>query len=154
MAVTATMAPRPPALRPMTGSMPGYMQTLALLPASAAIARRSVRTTLACWGLECLTADAELIASELVTNAVQHAHPIGATLEDPGRCRLTLERPSPGVVWLTVFDPSPRYPAPRAACADDESGRGLAVVEATADRFMVQRARNGKAAWAELRTDR
>jgi anti-sigma regulatory factor (Ser/Thr protein kinase) len=138
----------------MTGSMPGYVQALALLPVSAAIARHSVRTTLACWGLEDLTADAELIASELVTNAVQHARPRGAAVEAPGRCRLTVERPSPSVVWLTVFDPSPRYPVSRVASADEESGRGLAVVEATADRFMVQRARNGKAAWAELRADR
>ncbi|MFJ5034516.1 ATP-binding protein [Streptomyces sp. NPDC088560] len=138
----------------MTGSTPGYVQTLALLPASAAIARRSVRTTLACWGLEDLTADAELIASELVTNAVQHARPIGATPEDPGRCRLTLERPSPGVVWLTVSDPSRRRPGHRVATADDESGRGLAVVGATAHRFMMQRARDGKAAWVELKADR
>ncbi|GAA4817603.1 ATP-binding protein [Streptomyces ziwulingensis] len=140
-------------LRPLTGTAPGYTQTLLLLPESAALARRSVRTTLACWGLEELSDSAEVIVSELVTNAVLHGRPAWATAEDPGRCRLTLERPSPGVVWLTVADPSPRRPVRRTAPPDAESGRGLAVVGELAARFAVQAAKTGKAVWAELRAE-
>ncbi|MCZ9344318.1 hypothetical protein NGM37_41895, partial [Streptomyces sp. TRM76130] len=60
---------QPPSLapRPLTGKVPGYTQTLALLPESVALARRSVRTTLACWGLEELSDSVEVIVSELVT---------------------------------------------------------------------------------------
>ncbi|WP_369389432.1 ATP-binding protein [Streptomyces sp. CG1] len=142
---------RTPALRPLTGNVPGYTQTLALRPESAALARRSVRTTLACWGLESLADDAELIASELVTNAVEHARPQRASDEDPGRCRLTLERPDDATVWLTVADSSPRNLVRRSPTTDDDTGRGLTLVEAVSSRWTAQRSRAGKVVWAELR---
>lgn len=138
------------ALRPLTGTVPGYTQTLALLPESAALARRSVRTTLACWGLEELSDSAEVVVSELVTNAVLHARPARATAEEPGWCRLTLEHPAPAVVWVTVADASPRRPVRRTAGADAESGRGLAVVEGLAARVVVRPEGDGKSVRAEL----
>ncbi|MFK0117116.1 ATP-binding protein [Streptomyces sp. NPDC090994] len=130
--------------------MPGCTQTLALLPESAALARRSVRTTLACWGLEELSDSAEVVVSELVTNAVLHGRPAGVTAEEPGWCRLTLEYPAAGVVRVTVADSSPRRPVRRTAAPGDETGRGLTVVEGLAARLTVRPERNGKSVRAEL----
>ncbi|MEU4653900.1 ATP-binding protein [Streptomyces sp. NPDC023723] len=137
-------------LLPLTGTAPGYTQALALIPESAALARCSVRTTLACWGLEELADSAQVIASELVTNAVLHGRPATATAEEPGWCRLTVERPAVGVVWVTVADSSPRPPVQRAAAPEAETGRGLTVIEGLAARLTVRMERNGKSIQAEL----
>lgn len=151
--MTTTADSRPPALQPLTGPVPGYAQTLSLSPSSVAVARMSVRTTLACWDLEGMTDDVVSVVSELVTNAVQHARPAGAPPEEPGRCRLTLERPEPATVWVSVADPSRRRVVRREPDDSAESGRGLAVVDGLAARWLVQPSRTGKTVWVELRAD-
>lgn len=151
--MTTTTPPTPAALQPLTGSVPGYVQTLPLYPSSVAVARLSVRTTLACWGLEDMTDDVTLIVSELVTNALQHARPACAQPADPGRCRLVLERPEPCTVWVSVADSSGRRVMRRTPTEDAESGRGLAVVDALAVRWLVQPSRTGKTVWVELKAD-
>ncbi|MFC9926883.1 ATP-binding protein [Streptomyces sp. NPDC127190] len=118
--MTTTASPGLPALRPLTGPVPGYMQTLPLDPTAAAVARLSVRTALACWGLEHMTDDVVLVVSELVTNAVQHARPASPLPDDPGTCRLTLEHPDAGTVWVSVADASGRRAVRRPA--DDYAG--------------------------------
>ncbi|MER6548255.1 ATP-binding protein [Streptomyces sp. NPDC001250] len=151
--MTTTTSPRTPALQPLTGPVPGYAQTLPLYTSSVAVARMSVRTTLACWGLESMTDDVVLVVSELVTNAVQHARPVCPQPDEPGRCRLTLECPEQGTVWVSVADPSGRRIARRKPVEGAESGRGLAVVDALASRWLVQPSRTGETIWAELRAD-
>ncbi|MBT2413378.1 ATP-binding protein [Streptomyces sp. ISL-12] len=93
---------------------------------------------------------AEVVVSELVTNALLHGRPARATAEEPGWCRLTLECPAQGTVWVTVADSSPRRPVRRTAGADAESGRGLAVVLGLAARVTAWTEGNGKAVRAEL----
>jgi hypothetical protein len=50
---------------------------LAAVPSAVSIARRHLRETLWEWKPDFLANDAEIIVSELVTNAIQHAsHPV------------------------------------------------------------------------------
>lgn len=150
-----TTAPsRTPALHPATGPVPGYVQTLPLYASSVSVARMSARTTLACWGLDDMSDDVVLVVSELVTNAVQHARPAWALPENPGRCRLSLERPEPGTVWVSVADQCARPPTLAESPDGAETGRGMAVVDALAARWEVLHpAKAGKTVWAELRAD-
>ncbi|MEU2430605.1 ATP-binding protein [Streptomyces sp. NPDC007861] len=148
--MTATPVPPAPPLRPVAHGVPAYSQTLSLIPASVALARTSARTTLSCWGLDSLRDDVAVIVSELVTNAVQHAAPV-AVADDPGRCRLTLERRSVDTVRIVVVDRSCRRLDRRRPGPDAEAGRGLAVVAGLASRWGVTETRDGKQVWAELR---
>jgi anti-sigma regulatory factor (Ser/Thr protein kinase) len=109
-------------------------------------ARAVVRHTLDRWGLSGLSADAELLASELVSNAAEHASesPIRLTLlrhsEPNGRrgilCRVTDASPSPF---------QPQRPEP-----DSERGRGLQIVAALATSSGFTANRQGKTAWFTL----
>lgn len=53
--------------------------TLAAVPAAAGCSRQLIRLTLDRWGLVRMTGDAEMVVSELTTNAVQ-----ATRLTDPG----------------------------------------------------------------------
>jgi len=139
--------------RPMAEAALSYTQNLALLPQSVAVGRMSVRTTMACWNLDRLSADIELLTSELVTNAVDHARALCATPDDPGRCRLTLEQFKPGSVVVSVMDFSPSRPKIKSPGDDDESGRGLQVVKELADQWGVKSTPTGKVVWAEVRLE-
>lgn len=133
MTVTATARP--------TG-IPGYSETLPRSPESAATARRLVRTALATWRLEQLADAATLIISELTTNAVQHAQ--------SSAIRVVVTRPEPATVQIAVVDKSGVQPVRYEADEDDESGRGLALVELMAARWGIDLLPWGKRVWAEL----
>lgn len=151
VAVRAARVTRPaPPLRPAAIGHPAYTQTLPLTPASVPLARLSVRTTLACWGLDSLVDPAALVVSELVTNSVQHAAPPRRPGDDLACCRLTVERLAAGVVRVSVAD---SFPCPLVRCRptdEDEHGRGLTVVAELSARWAVKTARNAKTVWAEL----
>ncbi|MFD7447944.1 ATP-binding protein [Kitasatospora sp. NPDC059827] len=89
-------------------------------PESASAARRFVRDKLAAWGLEVLLDNAELIISELVTNAVKTGC----------RRRMTvrIDRISTALVRISVTDGSRVPPVLLDAGEDDECHRGLALV--------------------------
>lgn len=123
----------------------GYSETLPCDEASVGTARRLVRTALATWGLDAAADDASLIVSELVTNAVRHS--------GSAACRVIVTRPEPGLVRVAVTDRSRRMPDLLNAPADAVSGRGLALVDALADRWGTDRMHWGKRVWAELRAD-
>ncbi|MFE7015760.1 ATP-binding protein [Streptomyces sp. NPDC057651] len=147
-----TLRTAAPQMRPRPTGHPGYTVGLACLPPSAALARQAVRTTVQCWGLpEDLADNAALIASELVTNAVQHTGPQDP--DAPARCRLTIERIAPDTVRLEVADHHTRSPAKRTATEDDETGRGLVLVEALCVDWGTTPRPIGKAVWAELKAD-
>jgi two-component sensor histidine kinase len=79
---------------------------------------------LAAWGLNALTDAAELVLSELVTNAVQHTHvPQDRLIET------RFERMDGGV-RIEVHDADESRPALQVASMEEESGRGLALVDA------------------------
>lgn len=110
--------------------------TLAAMPSAAGRSRRFVRLTLNRWGLGRLVDDAELVVSELVTNAVQAAGVVdlGANGSDPGGLasidvRLLLFGAS---IVIQVRDGDPTPPVPQQATGADEGGRGLSIVAALA----------------------
>jgi anti-sigma regulatory factor (Ser/Thr protein kinase) len=106
---------------------------------SAHRARTLIRRPLKRWGLSELTFNAELLVSELVTNAVRYAQgQIGL--------RLVLE----GGLVIEVLDDSAALPRLRHPDDQDERGRGLQVVSQIAQRWGARRAVSGKIVWCEL----
>ncbi|MFA1546662.1 ATP-binding protein [Actinomadura chokoriensis] len=102
--------------------------------------RMQVELRLASWGLSALRDDVTLIASELVTNAVEYA-----PSEREIRVRFTRERRG---VLLEVWDSSDAMPMRRS---DEEGigGRGLPIVEALAAECGVHPTEpHGKWVWA------
>jgi anti-sigma regulatory factor (Ser/Thr protein kinase) len=90
--------------------------------------------------------DAEIITSELVTNAVQHvwdndAKTIGVTLACAS---------NPAAVTVTVWDCSPEGPIRGDAYADSLHGRGLQIVEALSARWGWHQQDGGKTIFAIL----
>ncbi|SCK49975.1 Anti-sigma regulatory factor (Ser/Thr protein kinase) [Streptomyces sp. WMMB 714] len=133
---------RQPTTQARPAGHPGYSETFSRAPESVGIARRLVRTALATWRLEQLADSAELITSELVTNAVQHAR--------SSAVRVVVSRPSVKSVHVAVVDKSRAEPVRCAAGEDDEGGRGLALVELLADSWGTDPLPWGKRVWAEL----
>ncbi|MEV0969266.1 ATP-binding protein [Microtetraspora glauca] len=115
--------------------------------ASASVARDFTAHTLGGWGLPGLIDDAQLVVSELVTNALRHGLSTG--LEAPIQLRLL----SQGVhVLCAVRDPSER--APQRGPQNDEfaeTGRGLYLVEAVSLTWgWILIRGSGKIVWAVL----
>ncbi|WP_176819048.1 ATP-binding protein [Quadrisphaera sp. DSM 44207] len=99
-------------------------------------------STFECWGCDGeLLDDACLVLSELVGNAVRHAE--GESVQ----VRL---RRSEGVLRIAVADGSIAPPAPRGARLDDESGRGMVIVEALSLRWGWEPSAAGKVVWADV----
>jgi Histidine kinase-like ATPase domain len=118
---------------------------LAAIPGAAPRARHHTRRVLGDWDLGVLGEPAELIVSELVTNAIRACRTAGA--DRPVRLRLASDRAR---VLIEVQDGSPQPPVPADATAEDESGRGLCLVEAmsAAWDWYPHRASGGKVVWA------
>ncbi|MEV0220742.1 ATP-binding protein [Streptomyces sp. NPDC050704] len=85
--------------------------------------RRTVRARLRHWGRPDLTDAAELLVTELVTNALRHGRG-----DVRIRAYLTVDH-----LRIEVRDGSHDFPVPRAATVHDEDGRGLSLVDAIAD---------------------
>ncbi|MGK4579299.1 SpoIIE family protein phosphatase [Kitasatospora sp. HPMI-4] len=114
---------------------------LPAVPSAVSEARAFLTKVLTSWDCAHTADDARLLLSEILTNAVQHARgPLGLHLRRTGT-ELTVE----------LSDQSPRLPQPRPAAADDESGRGLLLVDALADRWGVRPGNQGKTTWFTLR---
>lgn len=124
---------------------------LAAAPAAVPAARHRVRDALQGWRVSPATREAAmLIASELVTNAVQFGQRPGA---GPSHVCLALWRRSRSVL-IEVSDSSPAQPVPRDAAPDAERGRGLQIVAALSEGWGVRRASSGgKVTWATVTAD-
>lgn len=107
-------------------------------------ARRSLTAQLDVWGLDQLADTAELVVSELLTNAVRHAHGSGEWLVG------TRYGCVDGGVRIEVHDADGAWPVLREPWVDAECGRGLALADAlTRGRWGVQeRGGVGKLVWA------
>jgi anti-sigma regulatory factor (Ser/Thr protein kinase) len=92
------------------------------------------------YGRDMVLADAEIIASELVTNAVQ------AGCSDIA-LTLSIHR---GRLRLAVRDDAPGRPTLLAAAPEDQHGRGLAIVDSLTKEWAVDYVSGGKEVWAEL----
>ncbi|MEU3496306.1 ATP-binding SpoIIE family protein phosphatase [Kitasatospora cineracea] len=106
-------------------------------------ARRLAGHALRRWGLEHLAESCELMVSELVTNAIQHAtRPV------------TLRLVRTSLLRCEVGDDSPALPRTRRAGPEEERGRGLQIVARCADRWGATRLGTGKVVWFEQRLTR
>jgi anti-sigma regulatory factor (Ser/Thr protein kinase) len=110
---------------------------------SAGVARRFLRDTLQRWDAAGYTDNAELVLTELVTNAILHA-------KTDIRVRVDL---GPDGLRLEVVDHSPRQPIARHYSTEATTGRGLGLIEALTSRWGVQPGQAGKTVWAELAPD-
>jgi len=120
----------------------GFVTPLHLPPdhAAAARARRFVSDTLRGWGCDDAIPDAQLLVSELVTNAVLHAR--SAT-------RVTVTRDG-ATVRISVDDDSPTRPRLRELGPEAVTGRGLLLVDRIARRWGVDPRADGKCVWFEV----
>ncbi|MFG2875477.1 SpoIIE family protein phosphatase [Streptomyces sp. NPDC048337] len=108
-------------------------------PAAVGPVRSQCIRTLESWGLDEITFTAELVLSELITNAVRYGtQPIGV--------RLLFDR----TVVCEVSDGSSTSPHLRRAATTDEGGRGLFLVAHYAERWGTRYPPRGKVIWAEL----
>ncbi|MBO1419247.1 ATP-binding protein [Streptomyces sp. FH025] len=121
-------------------------------PESAKLARWLVDAALASWELSDLINDAALVASELMSNAIETG-----CLRKIG---FAVERLGESTVRITVSDGSCSLPVLVIARlpADTDHvpprGRGLLVVNSLAHRWGVDLHARGKDIWAELRRRR
>ena len=132
----------------MSASWP-LMTTLPLgaLPGATPCARLHARAVLTEWGLADLAEAAELIVSELVTNAVRHGSPdiVVALSVSAGRVRVAVQDGNDALPVVPSAPPS----------IDRPTGRGLLIVSATAADWGVEPIAGGpgKRVWVELATD-
>jgi anti-sigma regulatory factor (Ser/Thr protein kinase) len=120
---------------------------LGALDGAVPSARLHTRLVVCEWGLPMLAEAAELLVSEIVTNAVKASRP----LVQPRVVRLWLLSDKERVLIL-VWDASPHPPVPPGDTTGEirESGRGLMLVEAISDRWSWYSApgTGGKVVWA------
>jgi anti-sigma regulatory factor (Ser/Thr protein kinase) len=116
-------------------------------PRAVTVCRRTLRLILTMHGLIGLVDVAELLATELVSNAVRHT-------KGPAALRV---RWSAGVLRIGAWDADPEPPeSPRALeqLVEAEEGRGLALVRACADAWgwqpLSRHGNRGKYVWCDL----
>ncbi|MFI5802706.1 ATP-binding protein [Streptomyces sp. NPDC051561] len=115
-------------------------------PRAVTVSRRTLRLILTLHGLAHLADLAELLATELISNAVRHT-------KGPAALRV---RCTGDILRIGAWDADPTPPAPplRTATEDAEEGRGLALVRSCADGWgwhpLTSSGDGGKYVWCEL----
>ncbi|MFF9156369.1 SpoIIE family protein phosphatase [Streptomyces sp. NPDC014846] len=109
-------------------------------PALVAPIRKQVVDQLDTWGLSEAAFTAELVVSELVTNAIRYG-------SQPIRLRLIHDA---ATLICEVSDSSHTAPHLRRAKIFDEGGRGLLLVAQLTQRWGSRHTADGKTIWAEL----
>jgi anti-sigma regulatory factor (Ser/Thr protein kinase) len=116
---------------------------LDLDPSAPGRARRFFAETAREWRLQAeLVEIAELVVSELVSNAVEHAKTASVVVLGRGD----------GLLLIAVRDASTIHPEPRALDATSFRGRGLGLIDRLSVSWGVQRLTDGKSVWAILAT--
>ncbi|MFJ4240201.1 ATP-binding protein [Streptomyces iakyrus] len=114
-------------------------------PAEVAALRRIMRLHLGIWGLQHLVDEAQLCVSELVSNVITHVGP-----GTPATLAVCM---SGTHLRIEVHDPdTSALPTLRDASTESEEGRGMALVDAVADRWGVLLRPDRKVTWCELTT--
>jgi anti-sigma regulatory factor (Ser/Thr protein kinase) len=137
-----------------TAFQPWPLQTelpLAALPTAPACARGHVRAVAHEWGLSGLADTAELLVSELVTNAIQASERlrIRADMAIVPVVRLWLASDRLSIV-IRVWDRSGEMPVRRYAGPDEVGGRGLLLVETLGKDWGAHRDADGKVVWVVI----
>ncbi|MFH7336626.1 ATP-binding protein [Streptomyces sp. KHY 26] len=112
------------------------------VPESVAEARQLATEAMAKWQMEAIADRAELVTSELATNAVLHAR--------RAAFRVTLRGLGDHAVRIEVYDFSRTMPALFVAGAHQVHGRGLALVDAVSQCWGTDRLPWGKRVWAHV----
>ncbi|MFC8826127.1 ATP-binding protein [Streptomyces sp. NPDC057137] len=114
-------------------------------PPVVARVRRAMRLHLSLWGLSGLEDLAQICVSELVANVINHVGP---------GTPVTLAVSTDGAnLRIELSDPDPRaLPTLVAPMSEAESGRGLMILDAVADRWGVISRADSKVVWCELAT--
>ncbi|WP_084265007.1 ATP-binding protein [Actinomadura macra] len=138
-----TTAVAPPAAVARTPILLGELNLPATLE-SVPRARNFSRAVTTASGIGHVRDDAEVLVSEIVTNAVQHATIPGAPL------RLRLLRAG-SRLRVEVHDTSPAVPRARQIDLMEETGRGWFLVAVIAERHGTDHTPSGKSVWCEMR---
>ena len=126
-----------PAHRRGPGPRPAASRVFAPDPESVRDARDFTRATLRGWGMDAACDEAELVVSEMVTNALRHG------LSGPGAAGADGSEPVIGLrlmirephLLCLVTDPSRAIPLCRDPGPLDATGRGLCVIESCSSRW-------------------
>jgi anti-sigma regulatory factor (Ser/Thr protein kinase) len=111
---------------------------------SAATGRDAVAEILKTWGASAFEDSAALIVSELVGNTVRYGRGTDAAADIVQLRLLLLD----GTVTIEVYDGSEATPRVRHPALNDEFGRGLQLVAATAQQWGTRYTDRGKVVWA------
>jgi anti-sigma regulatory factor (Ser/Thr protein kinase) len=130
-----TMVPIRPTVQPLR------RVPLTAGPAAAAEARRQIRAAIFAWGVPVDTPAAELLTSELVTNAITH---------EPGETVTLVLTCGCSQLRVDVHDTSRSMPVAVNAPADAEAGRGLMLVASLSTEWGCYRTPKGKAVYFTL----
>ncbi|MFH8284928.1 ATP-binding protein [Streptomyces antibioticus] len=116
-------------------------------PVAVPVCRRTLRLILTLHHLPHLTETAELLVSELISNAVLHT-------KGPAALRIRFRD---GVLQIGAWDGDPQPPEPPGKfdqLTESESGRGFAIVRACSGTWgwqpMSRLGRLGKLVWCDL----
>jgi anti-sigma regulatory factor (Ser/Thr protein kinase) len=119
---------------------------LGSLPSAVPCARLHTRLILREWNLGQVAEDAEILASELVTNALKASWSLAETQPIELRVLAGHER-----LMIEVWDALSAPPDPRPHEIDAESGRGLEIVSLLSDGWGFYHPDDGgKVVWAML----
>ncbi|MDG4865967.1 ATP-binding protein, partial [Streptomyces sp. T-3] len=106
-------------------------------------ARHMIRAAVRAWGARDRADEIELVADELITNALMHTE--GAAI-----VTLRILTGAERRLRVEVEDGSSALPRRREAGESGVSGRGLLLVDRLADVWGVESRGNGKAVWCEF----
>jgi anti-sigma regulatory factor (Ser/Thr protein kinase) len=142
-------------VRAMNQPPPSQFMLMAAVPSAVGRARAYARWVLDTWALSAMADTTELLISELVTNAVKASGFVDEDVDE----RMLIGKVNPiylglsvlaEILLIEVWDASTELPQRRAAFEDDESGRGLLLVQTlTKDWGCDVVASGGKIVWCK-----
>jgi anti-sigma regulatory factor (Ser/Thr protein kinase) len=134
-----------------TTTTPWPLQTrleLGAQPTAPGVARGHVRAVAQEWGLADLADTAELLTSELTTNAIQATGRLRVRADLAAVPVIRLWVSSDGVALVIhVWDAHPDLPVRKDPAADAGNGRGLLLVSALGKEWGAYRKTAGKVVW-------
>jgi hypothetical protein len=142
----------------MAPPAPWPLQTrleLAAQPTAPSVVRGHVRVVAHEWGLADLADTAELLASELSTNAVQASQRLCTRADLAIVPVIKLGLTSDGLALVIhLWDASDEMPVLNDFAADDENGRGLFLVSTLGkDWGFYRKTEGGKVVWVMITAD-
>jgi anti-sigma regulatory factor (Ser/Thr protein kinase) len=138
----------------MAPPAPWPLQTrleLAAQPTAPGVVRGHVRAVAHEWNLAYLADIAELLASEIATNAIQASQRLRTRAGLAVMPVIRLWVISDGVCMVIhVWDASDEMPVLKDSAADEENGRGLMLVAALGKDWGCYRKAEGKVVWVMI----